>query len=142
MLRPPLVAIWVAGIVTLWRDRALQVRAVYAALPAADRSAATIVTGNYGEAGALNRYGGRYRLPHAYSGQNELFHQGPPPASATTALLVGIDPPADRYASCTVAARLDNGVGIDNEEQGRPVVVCHDLREPWSTLWPRFRHFD
>jgi len=41
-----------------------------------------------------------------------------------------------------VAARLDNRVGIDNDEQGRPVLVCRDLRELWSALWPRFQHFD
>jgi 4-amino-4-deoxy-L-arabinose transferase-like glycosyltransferase len=125
-----------------WPAYVAQVAAVYAALPAADRAAATIVTGNYGEAGALNRYGGRYRLPPAYSGQNELYRQGPPPASATIVLLVGIDQPDRQFASCVVSARLDNGVGIDNEEQGRPVVVCRDLRESWSTLWPRFRHVD
>ena len=46
------------------------------------------------------------------------------------------------FASCDVAARLDNGVGVDNEEQDAPVAVCRGPVAPWSELWPRFRHLD
>ena len=46
------------------------------------------------------------------------------------------------FGSCEVVARLDNGVGVDNEEQGAPVALCRDPRMPWSALWPRFRHLD
>jgi hypothetical protein len=41
-----------------------------------------------------------------------------------------------------VTARLDNGVHIDNEEQGIPVRACHGLRAPWMRMWPEFQHFD
>jgi hypothetical protein len=126
-----------------WPAYVRQVAEAYRALPAADRAVAVIVTGNYGEAGALARYGGRYALPRVYSGQNELYHLGRPPDSATTAIIVGIDGPVEsRFASCGTVARLDNGVGIDNEEQGRTVRVCRGPREPWSDLWPEFRHLD
>ena len=40
------------------------------------------------------------------------------------------------FSGCTVSARIDNGVGVDNEEQGAPVWTCARTVEPWSTLWP------
>jgi hypothetical protein len=49
---------------------------------------------------------------------------------------------AGHNAACTVVARLDNGVGVSNEEQRQPVAVCRDAREPWQAVWPQFQHLD
>ena len=46
----------------------------------------------------------------------------------------------DSFTGCRLAARIDNGVQLDNEEQGGPVWLCAATVEPWSTLWPRLRH--
>jgi hypothetical protein len=124
-----------------WRAYTDQVEAVYAALPEADAAAAVIITSNYGEAGALDRYG--EGLPPVFSGHNELHEYGPPPASATVAVTVGL--PMERVAAhfeeCEVVAELDNGVGVDNEEQGRPVGVCRGPALAWPELWPQFQHY-
>lgn len=127
-----------------WPAYTRQVADVYRALPASDAARAVIITGNYGEAGALRRYGGAYGLPAVYSGQNELYYDGPPPASATVVVAMGISLRAlrDRFGRCEQAAVLENGVGVDNEEQGRIVAVCRDPREPWPALWPSFQHYD
>ena len=37
------------------------------------------------------------------------------------------------------AARIHNGVGLDNEEQGRRVWVASDRRMAWSEIWPQVR---
>src|SRR6185312_8727310 len=37
------------------------------------------------------------------------------------------------------AAVVDNGVGLDNDEQGVPVWVARDPRAPWPELWPQLR---
>jgi hypothetical protein len=126
-----------------WPRYAAQVAAVYRSVPAADRAATALIAGNYGEAGALDRYRAANGLPKVYSGHNELYHRGAPPADATMALLVGVGEPAELSAGfrdCTVAARLDNGTGMDNEEQGTPVVICRGLLAPWPTLWPKLHH--
>lgn len=39
-----------------------------------------------------------------------------------------------------LAERVDNGVGLDNDEQGTPVWVCRDRRAPWAQLWSQMRH--
>jgi hypothetical protein len=127
-----------------WPTYTRQVAGVYRDLPAEQAANAVIITSNYGEAGALDRYGEQYDLPEIYSGHNELHRYGPPPDEATTIIAVGLRLPEirDRFERCDEAATLDNEVGIDNKEQDRIVAVCHNPRQPWSTLWPEFHHID
>jgi len=127
-----------------WPRYVDQVVQAYAALPAADQARAMVLTANYGEAGALTRLGGD-RLPAIYSGHNELGFYGPPPESATVLIGVGVGEPARLapfFGTCRLVGRLDNGVGVDNEEQGAPIVLCRDRRRSWAELWPGLRHFD
>ena len=37
-------------------------------------------------------------------------------------------------------ATIDNGVDLDNDEQGQPVCLCLGPRQPWTSLWPKLRH--
>jgi 4-amino-4-deoxy-L-arabinose transferase-like glycosyltransferase len=127
-----------------WPAYVRQVAAVVAGLPAADAARAVLLTGNYGEAGALDRYGPRYHLPPVYSGQNELYHLGPPPDSARVVVAVGLGLSFldSQFAGCTRVGAFDNGVGVDNEEQGNPIAICREPRRPWRDLWPNFQHYD
>ncbi|HEY5295855.1 MAG TPA: hypothetical protein VIJ70_10320 [Gaiellaceae bacterium] len=127
-----------------WPVYVRQIASVFTPLPVADRAQAAIVASNYGEAGALDRYGARYRLPRVYSGQNQLWYDARPPATATSVIFVGgqFEDVRSRFRSCVVAARLDNEVGVDNEEQGEPIAVCHDPIGGCATVWPALRHED
>ncbi|SDD68169.1 glycosyltransferase family 39 protein [Glycomyces harbinensis] len=124
-----------------WQAYTDQVEEVVSALPAGEAEAAVIITSNYGEAGALERYG--EGLPPIFSGHNELHEYGPPPASATVVVTVGL--PLERVSAffdgCEIAAELDSGVDVENEEQGRTVGVCRGPVEDWTALWPRFQHY-
>ncbi|MET7421345.1 glycosyltransferase family 39 protein [Dactylosporangium sp. NPDC005555] len=127
-----------------WQQYVRQVADVYEALPAQDKPNTVLVTGNYGEAGALDRYGRDLRLPDVYSGHNELWWLGPPPESATVVVLVTQGDPAraTAFGSCDLKAELDNGYGVENEEQTARVFVCRGLTGTWADLWPSFQHFD
>ena len=122
-----------------WPAYVRQVADVYNALP--DRTHAAVFASNYGEAGAVHHY--RPDLP-LYSAQNALYDQARPPDDVTTVVAVGGQYPEVRrmFADCAVRARLDNGVGVDNEEQGLPIAVCTGPTAPWSVLWPRLHHLD
>ncbi|MDJ0356678.1 glycosyltransferase family 39 protein [Paenarthrobacter sp. PH39-S1] len=126
-----------------WPAYVGQVAAVYHGLSAADAGRAVIITSNYGEAGAIARYGPALGLPHPYSGHNELYFAARPPDAAGTAVVVGgqIRSTAQYFKSCTTVGTLDNGVDVDNEEQDQPVTLCHGLKGSWSTIWPAFQHF-
>ena len=81
-------------------------------------------------------------LPHAYSGHNSYAEWGPPPEVPAAVIAVGYRRAELRqwFGSVEQAARIDNGVGLRNSEQGAPVWVCRQRLAPWSTLWPRLRH--
>jgi hypothetical protein len=127
-----------------WPTYVQQIGRAYENLSRAERARAAVVTSNYGEAGALDRYGQAYGIEHVNSGQNELYFETRPPESATTMLFVGGQEPFVRryFRSCHVVAHLDNGVGVDNEEQGEPVAICRGRSGTWRELWPHFQHYD
>ncbi|MFJ3404756.1 glycosyltransferase family 39 protein [Promicromonospora sp. NPDC090134] len=127
-----------------WPEYVRQVADVYVALPAEDRDRTVVLTQNYGEAGAVDRYGPELGLPAVYSGHNELWEYGPPPASSTVALVLTEAPGAwdSRFEECAVRGRLDNGVGVDNEEQGVSILECRGPADGWDALWPELRHLD
>ncbi|MFO7192434.1 MULTISPECIES: glycosyltransferase family 39 protein [Thermocrispum] len=107
----------------------------------AHQDGAVIFTRNYGEAGAIDRFGPAYGLPQAYSGHNAYWHWGPPPDLASRVVVVGI--PAERasrfFVGCTTAATIGNDAGVDNEENGAPVLFCAGPSRPWSQMWPELR---
>jgi hypothetical protein len=96
-----------------------------------------------------SRRGGRRGRPvrpgprpsHAYSGHNAYGDWGPPPNGSAPIVAVGL-PPANlaRLRDCRVVARIDNGLGIDNDEQGTRVDVCRGPVRSWSQEWPALRH--
>jgi hypothetical protein len=47
----------------------------------------------------------------------------------------------EHFRSVTLATRLDNGQGVDNEEQGQPVWVCRGLTGTWASDWLGWRHY-
>ncbi|WP_030156723.1 glycosyltransferase family 39 protein [Glycomyces sp. NRRL B-16210] len=122
-----------------WQAYTDQVQAVYDGLPAGTE--AIVITANYGEAGALDRFG--EDLPPVYSGHNQLHEYGPPTEAADTVITVGL--PLARvsryFDSCEAVAVLDNGIGVENEEQGRTVGVCQGPNGTWEELWPAFQHY-
>jgi hypothetical protein len=124
-----------------WQAYTDQVEAVVASLPPEAAANAAIITANYGEAGALLRYG--QGLPTVYSGHNELHEYGPPPADTATVVTVGLelDDVRPYFDSCVRAAELDHGLGVENEEQGRAVAVCRGPVIAWNLMWQDFQHY-
>jgi 4-amino-4-deoxy-L-arabinose transferase-like glycosyltransferase len=134
-----------------WPELAEAVAGVYRGLP--DRNRAVILTANYGQAGAIDRYGPALGLPRAYSGHNAYGDWGPPSDDAVPVIAVGLDPRESPVAAgrasarlgahlldCEVVAQIDNEAGVDNNERGTPVMVCSGPRRPWSEQWPAIRH--
>jgi hypothetical protein len=101
-----------------------------------------ILTSNYGEAGAVDRYGPGLGLPSAYSGHNAYGDWGPPPGRAGPVIAIGLDPGfAGRLLrGCALAARIENDAGIDNDEDGQPILACAAPRRSWASEWSAIRH--
>jgi 4-amino-4-deoxy-L-arabinose transferase-like glycosyltransferase len=126
-----------------WPSQVALLARTYDALPASERAVAAVVAGNYGEAGAVDRYGAALGLPPADSGANNYWLWGPPPARDTVAVAINVDPALLRrwFSSVRVAAVYRNGVGVSDDEEGAVIYVATGLRAPWPTAWPAFRDY-
>jgi hypothetical protein len=133
-----------AGEMVGWPRFTATVAQVFYSIPAPERASAVILTNNYGEAGAIAHFGPADGLPYPYSGHNGWTFWGPPPNSMRTVVLVGIgDREAHQdFTGCRLRTRIDDGVGLHNNEQGEPVWLCSGEAAPWSSLWSHLRHFD
>ncbi|GLW32833.1 glycosyltransferase family 39 protein [Actinoplanes regularis] len=127
-----------------WPEYVAQVADAYRTLPAADQGRAVLFAGNYGEAGALDRYGRPLGLPTVYSGHNELHHLGPPPDDKTVVVaLLQADPAraGQLLGACTEHGALRNSAGVENEEtEEAHVYICRPA-VPWRALWPSLQHY-
>jgi 4-amino-4-deoxy-L-arabinose transferase-like glycosyltransferase len=123
-----------------WPQFVVTVQGVVAALPADERAHAVILTNDYSEASPLVLLG--TGLPPVYSGHNAYWAWGPPPVDRTVVIDVGDWRPADYgqfFTGCHDVTHIDNGLGINNGEQGAAVTVCTGLRAPWTVMWPELR---
>jgi 4-amino-4-deoxy-L-arabinose transferase-like glycosyltransferase len=135
-----------------WPELVQTVAGVWHGLPATQRAAAVIFTGNYGEAGAINELGWRDGLPEAVSGQNNVWYWGPGNDRATTVVAVVQGHPANGaqqfverlrrdFSEVRVVATLHNRPGITNQEEGGHVYVCTGPVRSWGAMWPSFKFY-
>lgn len=103
----------------------------------------TILTANYGQAGAIELYGPSRGLPLAYSGHNNEWLWGPPPRETPVTITVGL--PTERlralFGDCERVGVLGPPQGVASEEDGTELHICQDQRAPWSVLWPRLKNY-
>lgn len=121
-----------------WEDFIRQVARVRDELPGGDR--AVIFTSNYGQAGAIDRYGPALDLPPAFSGHNGYGEWEQPAGSRGPVIVVGFASQAyldERFSDCALAKRIESVV--DNNEHGTPIWTCSGPREVWRDLWPSLR---
>ncbi len=125
-----------------WPAFADQVATAVATVPAADRSTVVILTANYGEAGAIDRYGPSRGIGPAYSGHNSYTTFRVPSDTRGPVVAIGFDDLADDAAlgDCTTIATIRTPAGIGNDENGTRIWRCTGPTQPWSKLWPSLAH--
>lgn len=128
-----------------WPELVATVAEIYGGLPDGERARTAILTGNYGEAGAIDLYGPALGLPPAISGVNSYWARGygdPPPS---TVIVLGFRREAAErvFETCELAGRVTNRYGVRNEEsRDHPeIFVCRGPRRPWPILWGELRRF-
>jgi hypothetical protein len=123
-----------------WPREVGLVASAFRRLPVAQRSHAVILTANYGEAGAVDRYRARFGLPEAYSGLNAFGLWGPPPATARPVVLVWEDPrPPTFLVGCRNVRRVGGPVPNEEHDYAR-IFVCGGPRGTWASIWPHVAH--
>lgn len=120
-----------------WSDLVDVVARVHAQHPDA-----TILTANYGEAGAIELLGVPRGLPQPLSGHNSYWYWAQPRGLPVETIAVGV--PRNlletMFADVREVTVFETPGGVDNEENGARIHVCRDPRDDWAALWPSVRH--
>jgi 4-amino-4-deoxy-L-arabinose transferase-like glycosyltransferase len=126
-------------------DLVAAVAQVRDSLSSVERESLGIITGNYGETGAINLYGPAYHLPPALSGTNTAWFRGygnPPPKIL---IVVGLSRAYTEgaFEHCRIAGHGGNPYGIKNEESEEhpDIYVCGPPRQPWPQFWADFQSY-
>jgi 4-amino-4-deoxy-L-arabinose transferase-like glycosyltransferase len=113
-----------------------------AALARAGQRPASIFTGYYGEAAALDVLGSPYHLPPVLSGHNAYWMWGPGQASDHTVLAVdALGRLRPYFASCRLLTTYYAPYHVHNDWTGIPIGVCTGPTAGWHRLWPHLRHY-
>ncbi|MFZ0130096.1 MAG: glycosyltransferase family 39 protein [Candidatus Dormiibacterota bacterium] len=124
-----------------WPDLVAEIDAVYRQMPALARSP-MILTGNYGEAGAVNTYGPSLGLPIAVSGELSYYYWRPARVSGSV-IAVGLGAAflSTLFDGCSTVGMVSNQFGLHNQESGAPIVVCARPRVTVDKLWTALKSF-
>jgi hypothetical protein len=135
---PPLMADMLG-----WRELEATVADVWRSLSPAQRARTAIITGNYGEAGAINLYGPDDGVPRAISGHNQYFLWGPGAEEPLVILRVNGDAERwkDRCDRLTVPARFGDEYAMPYERD-RPILECVGPRQSLRDEWGDFKHYE
>ena len=120
-----------------WPAFTATVGRVWNELPQAERSTAVVYTSNYGEAGAIARYGRAHGIPRAYSGHNAFWRFGRPPDGARPIIVVGYHRPETLrgdFSGCVLSARVANGVDSTTRSRAPRLDLQEDHRDMVEAL--------
>jgi hypothetical protein len=125
-----------------WREMTAAVAAAYQTLSPSEQREATILTSNYGEAGALRYYGRRYGLPPVVSQHNNFYLWGPGRGTGKVVIMVGrpADDLRDEFESVTVAGRFESPYAMPYETR-HPILICRGLKPPLAEAWRRGKRY-
>jgi len=125
-----------------WPELAATVARVYQSLPPEDRAQAAIVAQNYGEAGAIDFFGGEYGLPPALSGHNQYFLWGTHGYNGNVIIDIGGDCGAREHLfQSSERAATFTSPWIQPFEDDMPIMVCRGIKRPLADIWPSVKDY-
>ena len=123
-----------------WPELVDQVARAYRSIPQPQRAQAVVFTANYGEAGAVDRFGPSRGLPPAFSGHNGFAAWGPPSAPAAAPVVVvwedGAPDPAV-FRGCGAGDPVRTGVRDEESTRAAVYVCAGGVAGGWAQAWPR-----
>jgi 4-amino-4-deoxy-L-arabinose transferase-like glycosyltransferase len=125
-----------------WENMTAVVAGVYQGLPSEERAQACILTGNYGEAGAIGLYGNEYGLPKAISGHNNYYIWGP--GGCTGEPVIAVNVPLDRLEAVFNDVQRVDTVNCEYcmpDENNLPVYIVRKPKMSLEEAWPEFKYY-
>ncbi len=123
-----------------WQEMAEATAFVYNNLPPADKARAAILTGNYGQAGAIDFFGPKYGLPKAISGHQNYFLWGPRSYTGDVLVILSQNP---RWFARNCLGGVQEGPRVGHPmamaEERIGIYVCRGLNPPLPEVWSRLK---
>jgi hypothetical protein len=125
-----------------WPEFADSVARAADRLPPAERARAIVVVDNYGEAGALEKFG-RGRVPTIACQHNNWYLWGPPAWDGRVALIVGRDSAdvAGEFGHVERAGTAGHPLAMPYE-QDLPIWVARDFHADLATAWKQGKNYN
>ncbi|MCU1642446.1 MAG: hypothetical protein JWN03_2721 [Nocardia sp.] len=124
---------------TNWSRMVSAVDAGYETLTPEEKAHSAVVAQGYWQAGAVEEFGGQYKLPPTYSPSRGFGFFGPPPDSATSVIYVGLDTAEPdlraRFDRVERVVKVDDPMGIPGIDRMVAVWKCQGPKQPWSVMW-------
>jgi len=125
-----------------WDRFVARIEDVWRQLPADDQHRAVVMTGNYGEAGAIERLAGSRGL-RAISGHNNYWLWGPDGATGDVLIVLTRNRARLDQLFTSVEQRSETECGdCMPYENHLPIYVCRGLKTPLVQLWPSVKHYE
>jgi hypothetical protein len=124
-----------------WHELEATVARAVDRLSPRERASAAILTGDYGQAAAIDFFGRRDRLPSAISGHNQYYLWGPHGEhAAVVAVGVRRSVLAREYRSIERVGEYVSPYVLPQNNH-LPVYVCRGPREPLELFWRQMRDY-
>ncbi len=124
-----------------WDRFVASIEAVWRQLPDVDRQRAVVFTGNYGEAGAIERLAGSRGL-RAVSGHNNYWLWGPDGATGDVLIVLARNRARldTLFTSVEKMSETECGDCMPYENHV-PIFVCRGMKTSLAELWPSLKHY-
>ncbi len=124
-----------------WPEMAREVAAIYRSLPPDERVRTGIVTGNYGEAGAINFFGPSLGLPGAYSRHQNHWYWGPPTELYTNLIVLQYSL-EDVRDNCKAFEAFPHDSRFGMAEENVPIYLCRGATYDLRKIWWHYHHWN
>jgi len=125
-----------------WQEMTAKVAEVYHSLPPEEREQAAIFANNYGEAGAIDLFGGRYNLPKAISGHQSYYLWGHRNYDGSVIIILGGEKEGAEEVCQSVEERTRVGEPLAMKEENFNILICRGLKKPFPEIWSKIKNWN
>ena len=125
-----------------WKDMVNEVANIYNTLTEEEKKNVVIFAQNYGEAGAINYYGGKYNLPKAISNHNNFWIWGyPKDRTGNVFIIIGSNLEDNKkfFEDVKLIKHHYNKYGMPYENVD--IFIGRNPKGSIKKLWPKFKSF-
>jgi hypothetical protein len=125
-----------------WEEMVEKVAAYYNSLPPEEREKTAIYGNNYGQAGAIDFFGGKYGLPKSISPHQSYFLWGPRNYTGESVIVLGdsLEGVREDCRSAEVVGEVTHPYTLSYEKYS--IIHCHDTKKPLPEIWPGLKYWN